>query len=806
MHRKTSKIIAVLMVITLILTGTAMNVFATSIENGHTVYANIRYGAVKGSNNPVIYTDSADFYTYTKSDGDRISLRMMFAASDTANTPIYDNSGHRIWSYCIGFGTEAHSTIDMQASNIMDTPYWWGLSRDAQKGITYAQMYGFPSNNLGVADCDAYVATQVLIWEYQQGYRGIDGTLYNSHFYWDIIVGTPAESAYNELAYMIATHNTVPTFSSQTNGAVSASMSWNSANGRYECWLHDYNNVLKFYDVTTNNVNVGVYKSGNDLLLYSYSVVNGVQINLHKNIIHETAQAPMILYNDANQPAVIGRASDPINAYITVETAQGKVQISKTDNETGKGIAGAVFSVYKTDNTYIGDMTSGADGKAISGYLNAGDYYIVEKSAPIGYKLDATPQYFTISTQDQVVTVSKSNVNQKYKIDCFKKGEILTGFEEVETEQGTINKPKYTEQYLSDCVIEIYANENITTGDGTVRYNQGQLVDTITTNSSSPATSIELYRGKYLVKEKTAPTGFYIGSNELEVTIDNKNESVTFTNQRTKLDIDLLKIIEDNENYPNPEAYKDIYFGVYTKEDITDKDNNVLLEKEKLVDIMSIDKDGKEVTTADLPIGSYYVKELQTATGLNIDNEKYNVDFPIQEQAVDVYKVDLGTLNNSVIRGCVNIQKTSSFDGRVLKGAEYGIYTMDGKLVSSMITNEDGRASWKGLPYGKYYLQEIKPPYRYHLDKTKYPFEVESKDVQLQIGVTNPPKFGWLVPQPWKEPILEVSDSPVALAPPLTEDKNALLGMAILAVTSGAGIMTIKRMKKSQQRCRNENV
>lgn len=796
MQKKTSKIIAVLMAITLLLSSSAISAFASSILNGHTVYAHIRYGAVKGSNNPIYYTDSANFYTYQRSSGERTSLRMMYAASDTNGTPIYDDWGHRIWSYCIGFGTEAHSAIDMQASNVKYTPYWNSLNYVAQRGITYAQMYGFPSNNLGVADCDAYVATQILIWEYQLGYRGLDGTLYNAHFYYDTIQGTPAESAYNELAYMIATHNTVPTFSSQTNGAVNASMSWNSANGRYEAWLHDYNNVLRFYDVTTTNPAVGVYKSGNDLLLYSYSVVNGVQISLNKNTIHTTAQAEMVLYNSSNQPAVVGRTSDPVSAYITARTAQGRVQISKTDNETGKGIAGAVFSVYKTDGTYIGDMTSGAGGIATSGYLNAGDYYIVEKSAPTGYKLDTTPQYFTISTQDQVVTVSKSNVNQKYKIECFKKGEVLTSFEEVETKQGKINKPKYTEQYLSNCVIEIYANENITTGDGTVRYTKGQLVDTLTTNVSAPAISKELYRGKYLVKEKTAPQGFYIGANELEITIDNKNESVTFTNQRTKLDIDLIKTIEDNENYPNPEAYKDIFFGVYTKENIVSSDGTVLLEKDNLVDVMAIDKDGKEVTTADLPIGKYYIKEIKTATGLNLDDTKYIANFPIQEQSVDVYKVDLGTINNSVIRGCVNIQKKSSFDGRVLKGAEYGIYTMDDKLVSSMITNEDGRASWKGLPFGKYYLQEITPPERYHIDKTKYPFEIGSNDVQLQIGVTNPPKFGWIVPQPWKEPLAEISDSPVALSPPRTGDTNNILGMAILAITSGAGLITIHKKKK----------
>ncbi|MFY9198968.1 MAG: thioester domain-containing protein [Acutalibacteraceae bacterium] len=282
--KRVRKHISALLVAVFLLTGTVLQSFAITIANGQKVYNGILYGCVKGSNTSQYYTDNANFYTYTRANGARTSLRMMYVASNSAGTPILDNNGSKIYAYCIDFGVEAHNSRDMKANDVTRTDFWRNLSQTQQLGITYAQMYGFPANSLGVANCDAYTATQILIWEYQLGYRTLDGTLHNAHFYYDVIVGTPAESAYWELANMIATHKTVPSFSNSSS-APTQPMAYNQHTGRYEVWLYDYNNVLKYFSVTTNNSNVGVYQSGNDLLLYSYTPVSNVRISLNKNTI-----------------------------------------------------------------------------------------------------------------------------------------------------------------------------------------------------------------------------------------------------------------------------------------------------------------------------------------------------------------------------------------------------------------------------------------------------------------------------------------------------------------------------------------
>ena len=84
----------------------------------------------------------------------------------------------------------------------------------------------------------------------------------------------------------------------------------------------------------------------------------------------------------------------------------------------------------------------------------------------------------------------------------------------------TIYQPEYSVSGLSGAVFEIYADDDITTPDGTVRAKKGELVATLKTNSKGTATSKQLYLAKYRVVEKAAPNGFVLNStvNHIELT------------------------------------------------------------------------------------------------------------------------------------------------------------------------------------------------------------------------------------------------------------------------------------------------
>lgn len=147
-------------------------------------------------------------------------------------------------------------------------------------------------------------------------------------------------------------------------------------------------------------------------------------------------------------------------------------------------------------------------------------------------------------------------------------------------------------------MFEIYADENITTPDGTVRYTKDTLVDAITTGEKGTATSKQLYLGKYRVVETVAPYGTVINPepHTIELTYSGQNEKVTntstsFTNDRQKAEIDLTKVLEQNEkfNIGSNAEIRNVAFGLYADEDLK-ASNGTVIPKNGLIEIITCDE------------------------------------------------------------------------------------------------------------------------------------------------------------------------------------------------------------------------
>ena len=194
------------------------------------------------------------------------------------------------------------------------------------------------------------------------------------------------------------------------------------------------------------------------------------------------------------------------------------VKIVKVDSETGKQIpySGAGFQIYSPKGelvtmkytypivTEIDTFCTNSEGYLITPEtLPYGKgYSVVEVQAPYGYVLDSTPIYFDITAENTtdengvtIVKTEKKNTPQKGTITVEKTGEIFSNVTAVgggyTDENGndvalpTIYQPEYSVSGLSGAVFEIYADENIITPDGTVRYTKDTLVDAITTGEKA---------------------------------------------------------------------------------------------------------------------------------------------------------------------------------------------------------------------------------------------------------------------------------------------------------------------------------
>ena len=463
------------------------------------------------------------------------------------------------------------------------------------------------------------------------------------------------------------------------------------------------------------------------------------------------------------------------------------VKIVKVDSETGKQIpyAGAGFQIYNPDGklvtmkysyptvTEIDTFYTNSDGYLITPEtLPYGKgYSVVEVQAPYGYILDSTPVYFDITAEKiseengvTIVKAEKKNTPQKGTITVEKTGEIFSNVTAVgggyTDESGndvaltTVYQPEYSVSGLSGAVFEIYADEDITTPDGTVRAKKDELVATLKTNTKGTAISKQLYLGKYRVVEKTAPNGFVLNRtiNHIELTYSGQNEKVTntstsFTNDRQKAEINLTKILEQDEkfNIGNNDEILNVSFGLYTDEDLK-ASNGTVIPENGLIEIVTCDEKGKATFKTDLPIGKYYVKEISTGNHYILSDKKYPIVFEYagQETATVHISVNDGEpIINSIIYGTIKGLKIDRETGENIAGALFGLFNAEKKeftektAILTSESNEDGIFTFDNVPYGEYIVRELKPAEGYLPNEENYQATVSEDEEVIEITVKN---------------------------------------------------------------------
>lgn len=463
------------------------------------------------------------------------------------------------------------------------------------------------------------------------------------------------------------------------------------------------------------------------------------------------------------------------------------VKIVKVDSETGKQIpyTGAGFQIYDPNDklvtmtytypevTTIDTFYTNSDGYLITPEtLPYGKgYSVVEVQAPYGYILDSTPVYFDITAENTteengvtIVKTEKKNTPQKGTITVEKTGEIFSNVTAVgggyTDENGndvtlpTIYQPEYSVSGLAGAVFEIYADEDITTPDGTVRYTKDTLVDAITTGEKGTATSKQLYLGKYRVVEKTAPNGFVLNRtvNHIALTYAGQNEKVTntstsFTNDRQKVEIDLTKVLEQNEkfNIGSNDEILNVSFGLYADEDLKAANGSVI-PKDGLLEIITCDEKGKATFTTDLPIGSYYVKEISTDNHYILSEKKYPVVFEYAGQdtaTVHISVNDGEPIENEIIYGTIKGLKIDRETGENIAGALFGMFKAEEKELSEKTailtaeSNEEGIFTFENVPYGEYIVCELKPAEGYLPNEENYTVTISENKEIIEITIEN---------------------------------------------------------------------
>ena len=203
-----------------------------------------------------------------------------------------------------------------------------------------------------------------------------------------------------------------------------------------------------------------------------------------------------------------------------------------------------------------------------------------------------------------------------------KEGEFLENVSLLDSIGGWITHLfEYVTGSLKDVVFEVYALEDIKAADGESEdyYKKDELIAAITTDDSGIAKLDNLPLGKYYVKEKETAEGYVLDGEIREIDLTYRDQDtavVTFStdwqNNRQKAEVNVIKTEKDSDR-----AVEGTVFALCAKEDITNKDGEVIMEADTVIEEKATDEDGKLSFAVVLPIGfPYYVKENGPRSGI----------------------------------------------------------------------------------------------------------------------------------------------------------------------------------------------
>ncbi|MEN8643238.1 SpaA isopeptide-forming pilin-related protein [Bacillus cereus group sp. BceL062] len=417
----------------------------------------------------------------------------------------------------------------------------------------------------------------------------------------------------------------------------------------------------------------------------------------------------------------------------------GTVSIHKIDAEdSNKGLKGAEFEVRNSANEVVAKLKTDEKGFSVPQTLAPGTYKVYEIVAPEGYQKLKDPVEVTLQA-GETKTIEIKNTIQKGQIELKK----------IDSENG--------EKPLANAEFDIVKD--------------GVVVEHIVTDKDGKAISKPLVPGKYILKETKAPEGYQLKEKEFEVNVTGDGIfPITVENAMVdKGNVEITKV--DKESGA-------VLAGV---------EFEVQNEKSEVVRKVTTDKDGK-ANVSDLSVGKYKLVETKSLPGYKKLTEP--VSFEIKKGMTKV--LSLKVENELLDKGSVEITKVDKDSQKVLEGVVFEVQDENGKVVTEVKTDKDGKAKISDLSIGKYKLVETKSlpgykkltePVSFEITKgmtTALSLKVENE--QLDKGSVEITKVDKDSQKALKGVIFEVQDEAGTVVKEVKTDKNGKAKISDLSV------------------------
>ena len=245
----------------------------------------------------------------------------------------------------------------------------------------------------------------------------------------------------------------------------------------------------------------------------------------------------------------------------------------------------------------------------------------------------------------------------------------------------------------------------------------GTVIGDVETGTDGKITYYNVPEGEYRLVELSAPEGYSIKTKSTNVTVvANETSKVKVENERITGKLVITKIDDANKPLAN------VTFNIYDSEGY-------------LVTSVKTNNEGK--ASVNVGYGTYYFKEAEAPEGYIMDDTMYK--FTVDAENRTFYK----TVTNIRYKGTLLIVKTDDANTPI-EGVEFEITDENGNVVTTLTTNNLGRAGVANLPYGKYYYQETKAPDNVIMDTQKHEFSITENNQVIRKDIVNERINGYL--------------------------------------------------------------
>ena len=404
------------------------------------------------------------------------------------------------------------------------------------------------------------------------------------------------------------------------------------------------------------------------------------------------------------------------------------------ESPDGTRLKGAVFTLYKADNTEVEKVTTNKAGVALFTGLNPGSYYIKETAAPEGYKpLDKRFDFII-------------DANGDLRGDGFSGEGLYT----------LIVKNSPLEYGFK--VKKVSTNdEKLVLPGAEFRILGGGLDRTYTTGADGLTEQITLPIGEYTLTEMKAPEGYVIAGTGRHISVRadgiyldgdelGEGEAITIRNAPVNFKLRLVKVDADTNQPLANVAFilKGEYGGTHS----------LITGSNGITDTIS------------LAPGEYTLSEVAAAEGyaIPLNGWGFTVTEGTVQQVTNTSEVTEWsfndglltlTLKNSRIYGGLTIEKTDGKDGSALAGAEFTVAGSDGTPLtfiknngryeaatgegasSTIATDANGKAYITGLKFGNYAVTETKAPEGYVLKGDRHSIAISRQQTEVTLRLKN---------------------------------------------------------------------